>query len=113
FSNSTIKVGMTTSPKTRLTVHVYNSSRFGVALTDWWLSPAHSGYQFTERAVIALAQALSPTGRAMKKTHEYFEGVDFAKLVELCGELELGEGTGPFVNSLRANGLRRRTAGYQ
>lgn len=108
FSNGTVKVGKTSTPGTRITVHVYNSSRFGIELTGWWLTPAHRGFEFTERAVIALAQALAPTGRSTDKTHEYFVGVDFNQLIEVCKELELGDGTGPFTDSVRTRGSARQ-----
>lgn len=111
FSNSetTVKVGLTSDPRSRFAQHRAAGEPFGVDIADWWLSPAHLDYAGSERSLIRAVEGLG----ARKLRNEYFTGVTFGQVVELAESLGITEaapGESDLVASLqRADSQRRQS----
>lgn len=88
FANGFVKVGKSVNPASRVAVHAHNAGRFGIEMTDWWVSSSHDGYEDTERTLIAIAAALSGDPSQFARNTEHFTGVDFGELVKLAGQLD-------------------------
>jgi hypothetical protein len=83
FDGGLVKVGCTRHARSRLGDHEKDGRTFGRALTDLWVSSPHDGWQENEQSLIGLAQSLG----GIPVSPEYFNGVDFAALVEEAREL--------------------------
>ena len=84
FDNGTVKVGQTQNATQRLNSHKSAARGFGLTVTDEWVSPPHVGYRANEDALKAIAVNLGGT----PTSQEYFNGVDWATVVEKA-EVEL------------------------
>jgi hypothetical protein len=54
FTNGTVKIGKTSSPKRRFLEHDRSAARFGVSAKRRWCTIRHDGYDTTEREVLRL-----------------------------------------------------------
>jgi hypothetical protein len=77
FSNGCVKVGRTQNSGQRLKDHKSMAGKFGLTVTDEWLSPPHAEWARNEDALKDIATGLGGTvvGR------EYYSGIDFAAVV--------------------------------
>lgn len=73
FSTGAIKVGQTVDLRKRLADHRLDAHAFNVAITDYWVSPAHVEYLANEQRLITYCKSL---GRRSKR--EYFHGTNLA-----------------------------------
>lgn len=80
MSSGIVKVGRTCNPRGRIASHINTAARFGVTLTNLWLSPRHQGYIRNETRLINNL-GVSEYG------NEYFR-VPFARAVQLAESLE-------------------------
>lgn len=53
FTSGAVKIGHTQNPRQRAHAHRVDAARYGLAITDAWLSPDHTNYRDTERALVA------------------------------------------------------------
>lgn len=82
FSTGSIKVGQTVDLQRRLADHRRDAHAFNVAITDYWVSPAHQGYLANERLLIAFCGHVSRRAKS-----EYFHGIDLATVREFAAGL--------------------------
>ena len=76
FSNGTVKVGKTQNTVQRLYAHKSDARKFGLTITDEWVSPLHAEWHSNELKLKYIAASLAgvPMGR------EYFSNVGFASV---------------------------------
>lgn len=77
FTNGTVKVGRTQDKGQRMTAHKSAARKFGLTVTDEWVSPLHAEWRANEDALKNIAAGMGGTAH----TREYFSGVDFAAVV--------------------------------
>jgi predicted GIY-YIG superfamily endonuclease len=77
FANGTVKVGRTRNVDQRLGAHKSDARKYGIAVTDQWMSPCHLEWFENEERLKKIAASLGGTARSK----EYFGGVDFAAIV--------------------------------
>lgn len=82
FSTGTVKVGQTTNPHRRLSEHFRDASAYNVAITDWWLSPAHVNYLGNEVELISFCDQV-----CARSKREYFHGGDFIEIRRFANAL--------------------------
>lgn len=83
FDNGTVKVGRTQNTDQRLNSHKSDAGKFGVTLTDHWVSPPHTEWMRNEDELKKIAAGLGGTVRRK----EYFSGVDYATLAAAAEQL--------------------------
>lgn len=76
FSNGTVKVGSTTNPPERFATHRQHAEAFNIGVANHWISEEHPQYRKTEKALIALAEAMG----GARARREYFHGISFRDL---------------------------------
>jgi hypothetical protein len=74
FSNGSVKVGRSKNGQRRLGDHKSTARKFGLTVTDEWLSPAHIEWERNEEALKAIAAGLG----GIVAGREYFSGIEFA-----------------------------------
>jgi hypothetical protein len=74
FSNGSVKVGRSKNGQQRLGDHKSTARKFGLTVTDEWLSPAHVEWERNEEALKAIAADLG----GIVAGREYFSGIEFA-----------------------------------
>jgi hypothetical protein len=77
-----VKIGSTQSPRERARNHRADAARYGLTITDAWLSPAHADHRRTE---VALLAELPKLGRRL--AHEYV-AAPFAEVVAAAQRLD-------------------------
>ena len=83
FDNGTVKVGRTQNTSQRLSAHKSEAGKFGVTLTDHWVSPPHTEWMRNEDKLKAIAAGLGGTVHR----REYFRGVDYAEVLAAAEQL--------------------------
>ncbi|MEU4558481.1 hypothetical protein AB0F72_08825 [Actinoplanes sp. NPDC023936] len=83
FDTNTVKVGQTEDPKRRFGQHRAEADAFGVHITNYWISPAHSNFKNNETRLIN--QCVKVSRRTRK---EYFHEVGYDRAVEFAMELK-------------------------
>lgn len=83
FTNGTVKVGRTQDTGKRLNAHKSDARKFGLTVTDEWVSPLHTEWLENEADLKVLAASLGGT----PLRQEYFKGVEFAAVAEKAREL--------------------------
>jgi hypothetical protein len=83
FDNGTVKVGRTQNTVQRMYAHKSDARKFGLTITDEWLSPLHAEWDSNELQLKYFAAGLAdvPMGR------EYFSNISFASVVSRATEL--------------------------
>jgi hypothetical protein len=87
FDGGTVKVGRTQDTGKRLNAHKSDAGKFGLTVTDHWLSPPHTEWRENEETLKKIAASLG--GTAHRK--EYFSGADFAAIVDEARKLPFTE----------------------
>ena len=77
FSNGIVKVGSTRNPHARITTHRGDASRFGLTVTEVWLSSNHDTYLRSEQVLIEIASSLTPD----RNGREYFPNLDVSAVL--------------------------------
>jgi hypothetical protein len=72
FSSGPVKVGQTADPRRRFAEHRRDAGAYGVKISNFWISIAHSNYLANEVELIDLCLGF---GTPVKR--EYFHGADF------------------------------------
>jgi hypothetical protein len=83
FDNGTVKVGRTGDKKVRLNAHKSDARRYGLTVTNSWVSPLHTEWHANEDALKKIAAGLG--GTPLKA--EYFSGVSFAAVADQAAGL--------------------------
>lgn len=84
FDDGTLKVGRSQDAEIRLRTHGQTAKGFGLSVADKWSSPEHVGWVENEGALKALAEELG----GVRRSDEWFTGVDFGELVAKAAALE-------------------------
>jgi hypothetical protein len=87
FDNGTLKVGRSQDMGARLKTHEQAARGFGLRVTDRWSSPEHNGWIENESALKRLAEGLG----GIRRSDEWFAGVDFGELVAKAADLKFPE----------------------
>lgn len=82
FSTGAVKVGMTEDPRRRIGEHRRDAEAFKVAITNFWLSPAHWNFRDNEVALINRCAEVSSRAR-----REYFHEITFPDAVSIAAGL--------------------------
>lgn len=77
FSNGDVKVGRTQNARNRLKTHRSTARRFGLTVTDSWVSPLHLEWAMNEDTLKVIATKCGGSA----KSPEYFAGADYAAVV--------------------------------
>ena len=96
------KIGCSNNGVRRVAQHGSEAAKYGHAIVDTWISPAHLGYRDTELALIKLCHAVSPPIRG----REYL-GMPFAEAVALAESLGITASTPAEVEAVELAGTRR------
>lgn len=83
FDNGIVKVGRTQNVKNRLRNHAGDARKFGLAVTDSWVSPLHVEWELNEDTLKALAVKHGGTATCA----EYFAGADYALVAAAASRL--------------------------
>ena len=78
FSNGCVKVGRTQNTSQRLGAHKSMAGKFGLTITDEWLSPQHAEWLQNEDALKGIAAELGGTVAGK----EYYSGITFTAVAE-------------------------------
>lgn len=107
FSNGTIKVGRTKNARQRLSAHKSDARKFGTAVTDQWFSPLHAEWIENETALMKIATELGGVAQGT----EYFNGADFAAVVEIARALPFTSANPETVPAVKEEDAPPRFAG--
>ncbi len=80
FSTHVVKVGRSANPTARIEAHRRAAAKFGVSITQTWVSEPHPDSTPREAALIAFARLRYPQSGG----DEYFEAADFDAVVEFA-----------------------------
>lgn len=80
YSDGTVKIGRSISPIRRAATHRAAGARFGVAVTDEWISTRHHEWRENETAL--LDWCLRQPGASVRSGAEYVTGLDHAAIVD-------------------------------
>jgi GntR family transcriptional regulator len=86
FNGGVIKVGFTARPARRIGQYRSSLSPFGITIADLWLSAPHKKAEDSEKLLLRFCRAQS----GQDDRGEYFNGIDFAKVVAFAGTLAYG-----------------------
>ena len=74
FSDKTIKVGRSGKPNLRLHQHRHDAAKFGLSISQWWVSGLHRGFAASEAALTRFALDAG----ALQGGNEYFKDLSFS-----------------------------------
>lgn len=81
FSDGTVKPGRTDNPRRRMREHVAMSSKFGIALDRYWVSPVHDDWWENETAILNAVRG------TCNMNGEYLTGISFDDVVGIAESL--------------------------